>query len=996
MRPIHLGLAIAAVVAVLVAVWCAVRTDPVEAHGISAPAETREAPRSGEIVEAQGADGSPASAAPESERILLTGATPSAASPAPSARSSAESDIEGRVVDRGGRPVSGADVYAASGSDWVSIPLDVESDSLSRNWVEIEHATTDARGRFVIADLKPGALRLAVRASGFAPRAIEDGFVPEAAPRVLPDIVLEPGVVLTGRVVDPAGRGVRGAILLAALDGSASGQRLALPGRGVPLAETGAEGEFRIDRLGPGPWHLIVDSPEHLVTDAHGATRRAGEEVSGLLLRVEPGAEIEGRIQWAGAGAPVGAASVRVSARPSREPDAGGVTAPGAVVPDPIQSRPRHAPMDASGRFVLRGLVAGLRYRLTAGQPSPDTGRWKSINALEPVLAFAGERGVVLAERPSTALLLRVLDDVSGEPISTLTVAAGVGRERLLRDDANETRQSFPDGRVRVPDLRAQPAGKPIFLRVSATGYRDFQRRDIAFSPGVDVDLGDVRLVREHALVVTVVDDESGAPVEDARVLVGAVDAHELADYFASPPETNFHGLANLRFGRTGADGRVRLSSYPGLSVNVCADARGFRIGEPRAELLPLGADHALELRLKHGGRVAVRVSDPAGRPVARIGIAHRPPGADLVDDPHGSDVEPAEYTNASGVARFEALEPGVHSFRACDGPPDNSEASAFGWVPVTVVDRSSLEVALAAAARGRLSGQVREGGEALALARLRLVERRAQAPDDGGQSGDPALDAASDREGRFVFENVRAAQYDLFIAHPTRRMVARFPVTVLEGDNTSDFELDVASIEGRVVDSDGQPLSRVDVSAALHGERADETRLFDVEIREDERGNPRVETQPTARPSVQTDEQGRYSLRGVLSGQPLVVAVRGETIETATSAPLLLGPGEVRRGFDFVARRAGVLEVSLVGDPPGGSREWFEVRVETLEPAANPAARTTHVGSFMRIQKVRALGPGRYRVRLFPMGNEASERAQAHEVDIAAGQVSKVVFQAR
>jgi protocatechuate 3,4-dioxygenase beta subunit len=1011
MRLTQLALAIVAAVGLLAGVWFSIRTEPAEARDALRPPESaREELERSEALEAQAGDAALGKGA-GSERTMLAGSAASENIAANAPRAASGSEVVGRIVDRDGRGIPDADVYASNGNDWVSIPLDVERDGAPRNWIEIERATTDASGRFAIGGLKPGAVRLAVRASGFAPRAIEDGLVPEDLPRVLPDIVLEPGVVLSGRVVDSSGNGVRGALLLGAFDGTASGQRVSLPGRGVPLATSGTNGEFRVDRMGAGPWHLIVDSPGHMVADARGETRSAGEEVSGLVLRVDGGAEIEGRIQWSSGTPPVDFDSIRVTARPSPESPsngggssvealrglgyAGSDAASNGALLDPIRSRPRHATPDASGRIQLRGLIAGMRYRLTAAQRSPDTEYWKTIAVLEPVLAFAGERGVTLAERPSTALVFRVVDDSTGEPLSELTVAAGVGRERLMREDDGEARVSFPEGRVRVPDLRAQPGAKPIQLRVSSGGYRDFERRDIAFTPGVDIDLGDVRLTREHALVVTVVDDLTGTPIEDARVLVGTLEPNELADYLSSPTESNFHGAPNLRFGRTAADGRVRFSSYPGLSVNFGADARGYRAADLRSEILPVDADHAIELRLMRGGVVSVRVRDPSGRPIAKMGIAHLAPDAAPSDEPDGPGFDAAAYTNSLGIARFDALAPGMHSFRTCDGPARAMKSGAVPWVPVTVADRSSAEVTLTAPARARFFGVVTEGGVALARARMRLVERREEGSEDEEEE-DVALDAVTDREGRFEFENVRAAQYELWIAHSTRRMAERFPITLLEGDNNDDFDLGVACVEGRVVDEAGEPVAQVAVSAGAPGEDTDRAQLYDMEMREDDRGNVRLDSKPTVTPFVPTDELGRYHLRGVRSGESLVVNVRGETVEATSSEPLSLGPGEVRRGLDFVVRRAGALELSLVGDSPAGSREWFEVRVESIEPAAIKTDRRTHLGTFIRSQRVRALGPGRYRVRCFPMGNEGSPRLQTQEIEIAAGEVAKVAFQAR
>ena len=133
---------------------------------------------------------------PEPEAVLGSPTTPA---------------IRGRVVDALGNPLVGAIVYAASGSGF-SLPLDYTGMEEMR-WFKRSTTETDAQGGFELTGPKPGLLRLAVRSPGFAPFDKDQIPLPAEPVHALEDIVMEPGVVLSGRVVDSLGRGVAGASL---------------------------------------------------------------------------------------------------------------------------------------------------------------------------------------------------------------------------------------------------------------------------------------------------------------------------------------------------------------------------------------------------------------------------------------------------------------------------------------------------------------------------------------------------------------------------------------------------------------------------------------------------------------------------------------------------------------------------------------------------------------------------------------------------------------
>src|SRR6185295_7922 len=118
-------------------------------------------------------------------------------------------------------------------------------------------------------------------------------------------------------------------------------------------------------------------------------------------------------------------------------------------------------------------------------------------------------------------------------------------------------------GRVRYPELRPQTGGKPVVLRVSATGHADYEKKDLVLKPGVDLDLGDIRMSARAVVSVSVVDDATGAPVENARVILATKSDEELKGLLDTAHEQDYWHDAKLAYGRTASDGSVKLTSMP-------------------------------------------------------------------------------------------------------------------------------------------------------------------------------------------------------------------------------------------------------------------------------------------------------------------------------------------------------------------------------------------------------------------------------------------------
>ncbi|MBP7149659.1 MAG: carboxypeptidase regulatory-like domain-containing protein, partial [Acidobacteria bacterium] len=217
-------------------------------------------------------------------------------------------EVRGVVVDADGNAVAGAEVLATTAPrgprDRIIVRIGDERSG--------PRALTGARGEFRVGQLDPAeGWVLTARAAGRAPgRAEVSGLVPHEIREGL-RIELQPGATLTGRVVDAAGKPVRGATAsLKAAPPEARGMRMFGPAPGDAAlpeqrADSDAEGHFAIADLPAGRFDLTVRRAGFATRTlpaidiaADGQPRDVG------AITLEPGARVEGRVTDP-AGAPI-------------------------------------------------------------------------------------------------------------------------------------------------------------------------------------------------------------------------------------------------------------------------------------------------------------------------------------------------------------------------------------------------------------------------------------------------------------------------------------------------------------------------------------------------------------------------------------------------------------------------------------------------------------------------------------------------------------------
>jgi len=783
--------------------------------------------------------------------------------------------LRGKVVDEAGAGIAGARVTMARGD---GLAFDLEGDQ-DFPWLRRQRTVTDAQGVFEFEGVRPGTQQVAVRAAGFAPFDRQGLSVASDKLVTLEPFVLARGAVLSGVVVDPAGRGVAGARILRGAEPGDPGRVFGGPGES--LAETAADGTFRVDVLTCGDWHLVVRSEEHPDLEVEGRAETPGVEVSGLRWQLAPGAVITGKVL----GIPE-AERGRLEVRAARE--GAGLFA--------FLLAARTAPVQPDGSFRLAGLDVGQSYQLRArlSESSQEGDFWERSRS-ESVTARAGDGNVALQYLPEGALVFRVQDALTGLPIEGLSVEAGLDWPQPLRDEAGRERKSFPGGLVRVGALRPGNPDQRVRLVVKATGYGDYRREDIAVRAGQELDLGVVLLQPIPVLRVQVLDDERGLPLADAYVRIQKQAPPGDKRTLRRSVSLGDEGIEDaIEFGegrsaRSDEQGWAEINSYEGQTVELTVRAEGFAPARVRGLFLPVGERVEQQVRMTPGGEVLVRVLDADGLPAAGARVAHRAPGEEGMVLPGPLGGAGASVTDSRGEVLFENLDPGLHAFRLDEGESGGGfvttgdvslafaglkDDSGEDWSDVQVVERERSEVTLRAAARGSLEGRVREAGELLAGATLRLTPESEDEEDAGpGQLHLPGMSSGtevrSDGEGRYRFEDVKVGRYTLAIEHSTRQMPESFRLEVRAGENRLDADLSLTIIEGRLLSREGEPLVGLRVRAERKSQTEGARPRMMFMITDDGGGGGGLIGGPGSLRAEQSDAEGRYTLRGVARTEP-------------------------------------------------------------------------------------------------------------------------------
>lgn len=855
--------------------------------------------------------------------------------------------LVGRVLDDQSRPIEGADVALFSDdAAWVST---VGTGDLGVD--RRAETQTDREGRFELPLAGADLVHLSVGADGFAPfrkeLALGKGRGADAG-----DLHLDPGVFLSGRVIDSAGRALVGAEVRRPLK-SALGEMVVfgdLDPTSV-VAVTDGAGRFQVARQAVGPWKLRFEHEDHPAREIEGQTDHAGERVADLLVTLPDGYRISGSVigRPAGETEPLFVRAVPLAEGEGGLPGIGQLAALGAPT----------AAVRTDGTFELRGLEGDVStYRLqlrTRGVPFGGSARSEAVEARP------GDRGVRLAYAAPAALVFRVVDAATGAPLTDFGVRTGSGWLSPHVEDGAVKRR-WPEGLVRIESFRqglSSSDDDSLKVEVEAIGYETFERAGLVLSGSAELDLGVVRLKRIPIVRVEVRDDRTGEPIEGAAVSLSPEGENNepgvrtmsvrMSSDEGSGPVVYTDG-PQPQTGTTDANGICVLNSLPGEAALIRVRAEDRAPYASDVLELPRVGDLDHRARLVEGSTLEVLVVDADGRPLPGLRVQHRAP----IATPWSVEVATpspsrSRVSDSEGRVLFANLEEGVHRFRLVEGPFESGEGPGFrtiggpepegGWQEQLVTPGEEATLTLVAAPRGDLEGVITEAGVPLAGATLRLLSADDESDDAPSLAEGPST--TTDSKGRYRLQNLKADEYRLEVAHESRVMPWVGTVDIRAGLNEEDFDLPVTIVEGRITDPTGEPVAGARVTVerwrdTVPGASRRMVRMVVFATDDGGGGGAMLSMDGPRTPETLTDEKGYYALRGVRTDYPLVVKASGEGFAQRSSEKLELDEGEVRRGVDLSVRPAGTIEVALKkpdGSPAGGLLVRGSFLGETDEP---------------------------------------------------------------
>lgn len=491
---------------------------------------------------------------------------------------------EGRVTDVWGRPLANAEVRVHG---------------------EASLATSDADGRFVVADLAPGqTVELRVSLAGYAPATLRAVRAPTDRPL---EIVLENVTVLRGRVVDERGDPVAAARLrLVAEPGSTGDSPTRASASLVRFTSTDTTGSFEIPDVIAGRWDLAARAEGFQNGGEEAIEVVAGEEPQEVRVVLRQGAVVHGRVVDLD-GEPV--ASARVSALSESRP--------------PFHARSyRSTTTDSDGTYRLGGLPT-RRMSFSVEHPDhPGQARDLEVELGGSRLDFQLEDGWEISGR---------VVDAGGRPVSGAQVRAlPPSKGPAVGPEAREPVVTGGDGSFTVSVL----AHGNYIVRAEKSGYASARTEEAVRIEGQSAYGVELRLERGGAIAGRV----TGLELDElARVRVLAVRPGR-----SVPPA----------MGHVDYEGLYRLENLPWGDWMIIAvvgemgkNVRRTVTLDPGAEEVPLDLEFGDGLTLS--GQV-VRTSKPV--PGAQV-------RAVATETFSGSRV----MTDQEGRFRLEGLDPGTY-----------------------------------------------------------------------------------------------------------------------------------------------------------------------------------------------------------------------------------------------------------------------------------------------------------------------------------------------
>ncbi len=830
--------------------------------------------------------------------------------------------VSGSVLNRADRsPLAGASVRL-----WPSENLGAEPGALPAG-----ESTTEPDGSYALA--LPGAALtersvLHFELRGYVPVSISGDIVLES-PSLEP-VVLKPGNLVRGKVVDSSGRAVGCGVVFALLalseesatDPESGEDTIYYEGTATAATPVGSDGSFEVAVTGD---RFALQSrvpgyaPGWVGPFASGEVRDASIEVL-----VEPGHAFRGRVVDS-AGRPIAGARIEVS--PTilpHEPDCWFAWYLGAW----------SAASAPDGTFAVVDLPAAIEdFTISHDDYFPYESETEQGPTARPVEDYVLLEGQYLTGRI----------EVSGG-------LAAVPTDILLRDRGRTLGSAVvtPDGSLlsgRLPLASGSAvldAAGMIPVRVEWTP-----------SPGAH-DLGAI-VLEPGCAVAVVVSDSSGRPIRDARVRLSPTRV---------APSARSQSRAELG-ARTDENGRADIRGLsPGLYRAVAEEPYHLPAEQP-VELSLAERDTKLELVLGAGASITLVVQDPNGAPLSgvRARVRERRAAADGTTS-YAEMSLPGWTSDAGGALALNLVSPGVALRLSL--MHEKYPAYVVPLEPLAAGEKRSLQ-AVTLAAGTAIRGTVHDGdGRPIAAASVTGSASVSLEDEEWAESFNERTDDA----GRFETKGLREGRYEL-LCHaagylgPAHRTVDLTAGAALE----IGFVLDAGlTYEGIVVTEDGEAAGGVAVHVTV---------TLDA-------GGTRAEQ------SAQADEAGEFRVGGLPDGEVVVhVSVQGRDSDLLPAE--LRAPTLAVLPREIVLAHGATIE--LVIEAPEAHRlpEYAAVTLARGSDTAERASRGTGAGQYaiegavVRIQGVEA---GDYRLGVLVEGFRPLESL---EVSATNGRTTRV-----
>lgn len=407
---------------------------------------------------------------------------------------------------------------------------------------------TDSDGRWAFTGVDAGTYTITASRDGFVTMSHgQKGPFGAASPVVLSadqgrdslDILLPPGGVITGRLVDDLGDPVGAALVQPMRLTFVDGQRqLVTVASGLQSLSYGGltddRGEFRIYGLAPGTYY---------VSAAYGRTApgQSDDRVSYATTYYPGTASIAGASPLTVVAGQAVAANFALSATPlvevsgrvlnaSNPPTAGNVTLVAVAPGHAVEAGTRlSGQVDRNGAFRLKGVPPGEYYlRASAG----TSGGAPAVGALLLVVADRDVRDVVVTTAPMSSVSgALALDEPSRDvrPDMFFVEAVAAGPDAMRAGPAMPQGRPNTEGRFTITGisgrhvirLRNPPAG--WFLKSVSIDGADVTDAGYDFAGGQTV-VVDVVATRRMAGLSGTVRDAKGLPLSDCSVVVFSPD----------------------------------------------------------------------------------------------------------------------------------------------------------------------------------------------------------------------------------------------------------------------------------------------------------------------------------------------------------------------------------------------------------------------------------------------------------------------------------------